>query len=78
MTSKPVYHWTKKPLASTNGQERFILYLYDETGTLQGYVQNTKENLYEAFVGVPNEIIGAFDTLEEAKGAILYCLTGEE
>ena len=78
MTSKPVYHWTKKRLAPTDKQERYILYLFDETGTLQGYVQNTKEDLHEAFVGVPNEMIGAFDTLKEAKGAILYCLTGEE
>ena len=78
MTSKSVYHWTKKRLAPTGEQERYILYLFNETGTLQGYVQNTKEDLCEAFVGVPSEQIGLFDALEDAKNAVLYCLTGEE
>lgn len=78
MTKKPAYHWTKKRLAPTGEQERYILYLFDETGTLQGYIQNTKENLYETFVGVPGEIIGLFDILKDAKKAVLYCLTGEE
>lgn len=78
MTTKPIYHWTKQQLAPSDGQERYILYLFDESGTLQGYVQNIKENLYEAFVGVPKEQIGLFDTLEEAKGAVMYCLIGEE
>jgi len=78
MTAKPTYHWTKKQLAPKDTQERYVLYLFDETGTFQGYVQTISDNLYEAYVGRPSETVGVFDTLEEAKGAVLYCLTGEE
>ncbi len=78
MPTIPVYHWTMKALKSPDRLERYILHIYDEAGTLQGYIQNNEDNDLEAFVGRPGSSIGLYDTVDDAKGAVLYCLTGEE
>lgn len=75
--SKPVFYWKKQLLDSPPGQKIYRHYLFDQTGALQGYIQDTKDGLYKGYAGRPGELLGVFDTLDEAKDTIVYCLTGE-
>ncbi len=75
-TTKPVFHWTRQRLNDSKGREMYRHYLFDQTGTLHGYIQDTDEGLYKGYAGMPGEMLGLFDTLDDAKNTILYCLIG--
>lgn len=73
----PLY-WKKQRLTDVDKQRRYAYRLFDQTGTLQGYVRNVAGDLWEGYAGRPGILLGLFDELDEAKETVAYCIIGEE
>lgn len=73
------FHWSDRRLADTvkDGQrvKRFVSHLFDENGTLRGYVKNTAHETWEGYVGKPGRLtgrlIGFFNNRTAAKRAVI-------
>ena len=69
------FHWREHRLADTvtdgKAVKRFVFDLFDEAGTLCGYVRNTAGGTWEARVGRQGKITGIFDSRAEAKNLVL-------
>lgn len=72
------YHWKRYELNSTKLSDgsklkRYVSYLFDSNGNIQGRVQNTATGVVQGYAGRPARLIGVFESNEvaEAKAAVL-------
>ena len=74
-------HWIDYPLQTTKNKEgkdvqRSWSALFDEHGTMWGYVRNTDEDDWEAYAGRPGKLFDVFGTEEEAKEEVANVVSG--